>query len=198
MGEHFATNIAPFLGTIRYPFTKVCLSRWCSELPVFRRICYLFFEEGAFNLDPKQRSKPAIHFFLAGQSGLLQKNQGLLICLTFRDLFFGFLNESLLGAWKKYGNSPFFVMFKEDRLQPREKKSQDHGPKGRQLWLHSMGQNSTVLDTPRAVVVPGRPDGQDDFPLSICRGWAPGLYMSELRHLRWFSWICLGVKWKIG
>eukprot|EP00434_Breviolum_minutum_P040419 symbB.v1.2.035916.t1/scaffold4948.1/size32527/1 len=33
---------------------------------------------------------------------------------------------------------------------------QDHGPKGRQLWLHSMGQNSTVLDTPRAVVVPGR------------------------------------------
>lgn len=33
---------------------------------------------------------------------------------------------------------------------------QDHGPKGFQLWLHSMGQNSTVLDTPRAVVVPGR------------------------------------------
>mmetsp|Transcript_86212 Transcript_86212/g.136952 ORF Transcript_86212/g.136952 Transcript_86212/m.136952 type:complete len:316 (-) Transcript_86212:74-1021(-) len=33
---------------------------------------------------------------------------------------------------------------------------QDHGPKGFQLWLHSMGQNSTVLETPRAVVVPGR------------------------------------------
>eukprot|EP00437_Effrenium_voratum_P068785 CAMPEP_0181486174 /NCGR_PEP_ID=MMETSP1110-20121109/46974_1 /TAXON_ID=174948 /ORGANISM="Symbiodinium sp., Strain CCMP421" /LENGTH=291 /DNA_ID=CAMNT_0023612255 /DNA_START=279 /DNA_END=1154 /DNA_ORIENTATION=- len=33
---------------------------------------------------------------------------------------------------------------------------QDRGPNGMQLWLHSMGQNATVLETPRAVVVPGR------------------------------------------
>ena len=88
------------------------------------------------------------------------------------------------------------VSFREGK--PLKNGPQDHGPKGRQLWLHSMGQNSTVLDTPRAVVVPGRP-GLGGLSVVDFRVFWPGLYGANFGIFAVIFCCCFwGVKWKIG
>ena len=136
---------------------------WVDDVPnfsFFRRIC-IFFEEGTCQPWSQTTIQTGINrpstFFLPASLAFCKKKQGLPICLTFRDLFFlGFKRITFRGLEKKTVIHPFFWCLRRTYYNPRTK-SQDHGPKGRQLWLHSMGQNSTVLDTPRAVVVPGRP-----------------------------------------